>query len=497
MKHLDKKVGATKGKKLAFRSIGMIIEEALPELVDMDDCSLLEKVESAVYRFCLGLLDGRQFNTALREVTPHLLGESSEQTTKMRDLRSDVAYSYYSGAIFWRAYTLYVNGFDLAEILASYPVYRGDILRCSQLLSDSDRAEYTKRSAYASIRGLSEEDYQWLVAKAEKVAKSVAHRKLRFIGKYDPSFDGASDLLMEAIRIIHHYSHYSSKEHIFGSINLSLPREAERIREFMQAAQRRPVMTNPNFRCPSCKQEWEHRRNKGLLEVRDVILRGGRMSRDNGTYGSLFCEKCLNAGNTVKVDVLDNEREYTQVCVPLAHTNSEGEEHVTDHPDENAIMGDEAFGHSEFVNSITTKLDPEYVKFLHVFLDGSDEFDAWMTQRKVNKEPAVTVRAALVAEFLGLKWSAIKEKIGTILRPPQAYLVEVGVGEPDGSKEVVFAMDPSIAVQYVAKTYRFRDGKAMQEACGRIRVRPYNRSTDVDLSSTIAEEGRIIPCDWI
>ena len=87
-----------------------------------------------------------------------------------------------------------------------------------------------------------------------------------------------------------------------------------------------------------------------------------------------------------------------------------------------------------------------------------------------------------------MDYEDVKERLGTVLGKPRAYVVRVG--DDDEEDDLVFARSASLAVHYVAQHYRFKNGTDMQEACGKVRVREHY-GFDSDLVEV--EEGQIIP----
>lgn len=446
-----------------------LIAAHFPEVADDENAEA--DIARNVFRFSTKLIAGREFGDGNRRLgREHMRGQSTDVTERIRDFRAAVLYSAYLMSDFWRAMYLHVNGIPYRQIVKAYPVHRADLLFCLEVLDHDDTEALLYTAQTSSTYRIDQEDREWLMQKATVLATRIANTKLRYLSKYDPSLDPRGDLLAEATRIINTYSHYPSKERIWGAVALSLPREAERLRQFHQALSRRAVRKLPSFRCPCCKKTWEHEKNKGIITLMQTFEHRLKLSGQDHDHNDRYCEACsIEQGQAVKLERINGEREYMATLVSSSPVESdEGGSTYRDVEDENAMMGDDATASMEFFAMLAKKVDSDAQAFLTIFLGDDDAFDAWLHKKGATRMGSNEVFGALVCEYLGLEWGNIKEQIGDIIGKPRPYMVKV-----EGDVEVVFARSAKQAVQYVAEHYHYADGKAMQADCGKVRVREY------------------------
>lgn len=428
-----------------------------------------DELTLVVYRFSLGFLPGNAFNSELIRFKRHLGGMDTDKTQRMTDFRVRCQHSFYINALFWRAMILYVASTPFEAIVKGFPVHHGDLRLCVELMSNDDYFAVHEMYGTRSIRMFSREDYDWLVQRAVSRCAAVYHRKLRYLGKYDQGIDLEKDLLCDALRVIHRYSHYPDRNRIWGSVNTSIGTAAERLRAYHQAAKRAAIIKLPAYRCPCCKTEWEHRKNKGLTNFADAQDKDWQIDEDTCTIDSLFCDKCSTPKKPVEVDALENEREYMATTVSISPTpGADGETVTIDNEDEDARRGDDAAADSEFVEQLHKRLSPDQQAFMHIYLGEDEDFGRWLEKQGAGRVNRHDTLAALVCQYLDLDWTKMRRELGALLGEPRAYLVEC-----DGETDVVFAEDASHAVHYVAQHYRYPSGSAMQRDAGRIRVREY------------------------
>jgi len=465
---------------------------SIPDMVDgvlgrETEDATLDAICGAIYRYSLSLSDGRAFSNALRLwVRKALKGvDDTEVTAQIRVLRDNITYSWYVMSDMWRAIVLASSGTAIPDILRVYKTHPGDIKRCLDLLTPSELATIQTRSIYR----ISKEDYAWVLTESQKIAKRLAYLKLRFLSKYDSGFDPEAELMVEAVRIANYYSSYPSRERIMGSIAVSLPREAERIREYCLAEQRKPIRKVPELRCPHCLREWEHRKNKGVLTIPDV-LKKFPLSPEGLSLDDLFCGYCACSDRVVKLTHLDTDRDYTPTTVSIHQTSEDGGcsiEDVLAEEDDGGRHGEDQVYDHEYVEILSKKLGETEQTFLHILLSGDDQFDKWMRKKGVTAPRDEGVLGVLICEYMGVDWDSMRENIGTVLSKPKAYIVEV-----EGDKDLVFARSPSYAVHFLARYYKFPKGSAMAKACGKIRVREYTEGIG-DFDSLSIEEGTVVP----
>jgi len=471
-------------------SVTRLVEEHFPDLCEEER----DVVAHTVFLYALGMIDGRQYSTRLRATGKLLPCIDTERTQRVRDFRARTVYSAYIMCDFWRAMLLYTNNVPYDEFVATYKVHRADLLFCEELLSGEEYTELLKQAASRSIFRISNEDYDWLLKQARITARGLAYRKLRFLEKHDAAFDGEAQLMMEAVRIINTYSAYPSKERILGAVKLSLPREAEGLREYHMAERRRPIRKLPAFRCPECKRAWEHERNKGILRVKDFFERHWSFPSELADPNNLFCGDCSESGHPVLLDRLDGEREYQTTCTsinaPVESDDGSATAFTIDIEDEQP-RGDDVAEGNDFILKLSQKLSGDEQRFLHVFLGEDEGFREWLMRRNVRSVSEVETQAALVCEYLKIDWSTIQRSIGAVMGRPKAFLVKVGEGD-EAEQDVVFAHSPSHAVHYIAQQARFPSGTAMQNACGRVRVREY-LELEPDMAHMDVSDGTIIP----
>jgi len=472
----------------AHPSIIALVQQHLPGLT----LEAREIAEHAVYCFSLKLFNGHELSRALRTAAASLTKiPASDRTQMMRDFRERVVYSRYVLSDFWRAMYLYVTGRKYRSFVTVYPVHREDLVQCEMLLTEKEYLRLLQIANTASTYRISDSEYQWVLQQAVPIARSIAYRKLRYLEQYDPAFDAASELVMEATRLANHYSYFPDPGRILNYIRVGITREAERRRDFHMAQQRRRVSKLTEWRCPTCKTEWEHEKNRGVVNLAWLVKKEYLEEENEYPVASVFCQRCTTEADApVQLEHIERDRIYQSTCTSIdaVQQSADGGDTTLGNslPDDNAAQGDDEAANTQFVEQLSQQLCVEDRRFLTIFLEGDDGFNRWLAARNVRGVSSVHTQANLVAEYLNMSYEDVKDRLGAVLGKPQAYVVRVG----DEGDDLVFARSPSLAVHYVAQHYRFKNGSTMQEHCGKVRVREHY-GFDPDLVEV--KEGQIIP----
>ena len=476
-----------------MRSIREIIKHAL------ESAKISEEHHDLVYGGTFGYLipaydphrfrymvDGRQYSAILKR--------AGFDIDCARELKESLVNNQYAMCRFWRAMVLYVQGYNIKRIRRVYGVKKSDIKLCHRTLSNDHMLQLLRDAPRISVYTLPDDELREIIRKGQTTARAWAGR-LSFIKKYDPAFDPFEELQAEAVRIAHYYSSYPDAGRVLGCVRTSVGHAAKRLIEYHTAQCRRRIQKMPEWRCPECRVSFTL--EKEVMKLIEILRNGIPIDETVEVDPTgRFCPNCAKEKRTVQLAVIDGERSYTDnlVTLDLGSEDEDGDRHALSDviTDADAVAQDSQFEYDEFVATLSEKLGDSDQEFLRIFLGGDRKFDDWSSRHGVKKDVTdLQVLARLICEYLRVDFEEIQMRIGHIMGKPMAYLVQCGDGE-DATRDVVFAKNPKDAVAFVATEYRFKNGKAMQEVCGRIRVRGYHEF-NFGTKSIKVEEGQVIP----
>ncbi len=382
----------------------------------------------------------------------------------IHDLKDKFKFSWYVQD-FWRAVFLYLRGHSTRKVLERHKVDRWDIHMALKHLSEEQFGALCERAAFVTTYQVDKEVLDGIIRNVQKVCIGVAERKLKWIRDSDPAFNGADELMLEAARVALRYSYYPDPGRIQGCVIKSIYNHTHHLNTEHSKPDRRRSRKMPEFKCGECRKEFVHvkhvlnaKQAQTMLPTLDVSP--GALEHVDCPY---WCKSCAKKGKIAPLTPIVGDREYHAVVLSLdGGSNRIENRRIGDTIADPTLEGVDAkvlekVRLSAVLGHVTGKSE----KFLRILLDGDPKFEKWVSMTTDGPADDPMLLAQQICEFLRVPFEQVRHEIGRPLRPS---VFQVRIGEETDEDDLVCAFSAKDAVDYVAKAYRFVDGRNMRDA---------------------------------